>query len=352
MGKQHQIGVIGYGYWGPNLVRNFSQNSRSCVKAVADLSADRIAQLKQHHPTVAATQDYRDLLADPQIDLVAVATPVGSHHRLAAEALDAGKHVLVEKPLTAKVAEAEDLLARARRAERMLAVDHTFLFTGAVSTIKALVDSGQIGEVLYFDSVRVNLGLFQHDVNVIWDLAPHDLSIMFHLLGKSPAAVSATGSCHWATPEGHECVAYLTVHFDDQTIAHFHVNWLAPVKVRRTLIGGRNQMIVYDDMEPSEKVKVYDKGIDTTAQTAEGIYKTLIQYRTGNMHAPHLNNREALAVECDYLFDAIENTQFDGLINGGMMGLNVVRILEAAEQSIKKRGACVDCAPLALPHAA
>jgi predicted dehydrogenase len=331
------IGVIGYGYWGPNLVRNFAEVSGSRVVAVSDMRPERLAQVQARYPAVKTTQAYSDLIADPAVDAIVVATPVSTHFDLAMQALAAGKHVLVEKPLTATVEQGERLVEEAARRQRVLMVDHTFIYTGAVRKIKELVDDGRLGRLYYYDSVRVNLGLFQHDVNVLWDLAVHDLSIMDYVLGRQPRAVAATGMAH--VPGRPEDVAYLTCFFDDTLIAHFHVNWLAPVKIRRTLIGGDQRMIVYDDLEPSEKVKVYDKGI-TLNNGPEGMYQMLVGYRTGDMWAPQLDTAEALRVGATHFLACIE--QGKRPLTDGQVGLNVVRALEAATQSLRQRGQPVE----------
>jgi predicted dehydrogenase len=336
-----RIGVIGYGYWGPNLVRNFGETPGARVVAVSDLRGERLAQVSDRYPAVRTTGDYRELLADPAIDAVVVATPVATHHRLAMESIDAGKHVLVEKPLAPSRAEAAGLVEAARRRGVVLMVDHTFVYTGAVQKIKQLVDAEHLGRLLYYDSVRVNLGLFQHDVNVLWDLAVHDLSIMDYVLGRQPTAVAAAGIAH--VPGQPVNTAYLTCYFEDDLIAHFHVNWLAPVKIRRTLIGGDRQMIVYDDLEPSEKVKVYDRGItlaDGIAGGNEGAYDLLVGYRTGDMCAPQLSMAEALRVEAEHFVDCVRTGREP--ITGGESGLRVVRILEAAAESLARRGQVVE----------
>jgi len=337
------IGVIGYGYWGPNLVRNFSEAAGSRVVAVSDLRAERLDRVRDRYPAVRTTGDFHELLADPAIDAVVVATPVATHYRLAMAAIEAGKHVLVEKPLALDSREATALIEAARRRGVVLMVDHTFVYTGAVQKIKELVDGQRLGRLLYYDSVRVNLGLFQHDVDVLWDLAVHDLSIMDFVLARPARAVSAAGVAH--VPGQPVNTAYLTCYFDDDLIAHFHVNWLAPVKIRRTLIGGDRQMIVYDDLEPSEKVKVYDKGItlangDGHAGGNEGAYDLLVGYRAGDMYAPQLSLAEALGVEVEHFVDCIRNGREP--ISSGEAGLRVVRVLEAAAQSLAERGRVVD----------
>jgi len=332
-----RIGVIGYGYWGPNLVRNFVEVPGAEVGVICDLRPEQLAKAQARYPAVETTTDYREMVASPRIDAIAIATPVSSHFELAMQALQAGKHVLVEKPLAATSDQALRLIEEADRRNRVLMVDHTFVYTSAVRKIQELVTSNGLGDIYYYDSVRVNLGLFQHDVNVIWDLAVHDLSIMDYVLPLQPQAVSATGMSHIrGEPEN---VAYLTVFFDSCLIAHIHVNWLAPVKVRRTLIGGSRKMIVYDDLEPSEKVKIYDKGI-TINESPESIYQMLISYRIGDMWAPHLERTEALRTEALHFLSCIEHGERP--ITNGEAGLRVVRIIEAAVQSMAERGQLVE----------
>lgn len=327
------IGVIGYGYWGPNLVRNFMQAPGAQVVAVSDMRADRLAIVQRHYPSVTATANFREVIQNPKVDAVVIATPVTTHYDLAELALRSGKHVLVEKPLASTSIQGAKLIDEAARRKLVLMVDHTFVYTGAVRKSRELVTSDDIGEIYYYDSVRVNLGLFQHDVNVIWDLAVHDLAIMDFILGQQPQAVSATGMSHVAgKPEN---IAYLTLFFDSNVISHIHVNWLAPVKIRRTLIGGSNKMIVYDDLETSEKIKVYDKGI-TVSNGPETLYPMLVGYRTGDMWAPQLDVTEALQVEARHFAGCIE--QGHQPITGGEAGLRVVKILEAASQSMMQRG--------------
>jgi len=328
-----RVGVIGYGYWGPNLVRNFAETPGSEVVAVSDLRPERLALVRARYPAIRTTQNVDELLANPAVDAIAVATSVSSHFDLAMKALAAGKHVLVEKPLTATSGQARRLIDEAARCKRVLMVDHTFVFTGAVRKIRDLVVAGDLGDIYYYDSVRINLGLFQHDVNVIWDLAVHDLAIMDYVLGQVPSAVSAEGMSHVA--RAPENVAYLTLFFPTDLIAHIHVNWLAPVKVRRTLIGGSKKMIVYDDLEPSEKVKVYDRGV-TVADDTENLYRVRIGYRTGDMWAPRLDGKEALAAEAEHFIRCIETGERP--LTDAHAGLRIVRILEAATESIKDRG--------------
>jgi predicted dehydrogenase len=331
------MGIIGYGYWGPNLVRNFSQVPDTRIINVCDQRPERRALVESIYPGIRACADVRELWSNSAIDAVAIATPVSSHYELALQALRAGKHVFVEKPFTTTSAQAEHLLEEAEKRQLTLMVDHTFVYTSAVRKIKELIDNGSTGKIHYYDSVRVNLGLFQHDVNVLWDLAVHDLSIMDFLFERSPVTIAATGMAH--VPGQPENLAYLTCYFTDTLIAHFHVNWLAPVKVRQTLIGGSQKMIVYDDIEMSEKIKVYDKGITLSDQPAD-IYQLKVGYRAGDMWAPRLDNIEALQIEANHFIECITNKRKP--LTDGEVGLRVVRILEAASQSIAKRGAPVD----------
>jgi predicted dehydrogenase len=335
-GSMIGIGIIGYGYWGPNLVRNFADLPGARIVAVSDLRRDRLATLNTRYPTVRTTTDYRDLLADPAVDAVVIATPVSTHFTLAMQALQAGKHVLVEKPLAASVEEGECLIKEAACRGLILMVDHTFLYTGAVRKIKELIDSRELGQLYYYDSVRLNLGLFQHDVNVMWDLAVHDLSIMDYLLGMQPRTVTATAIAHiHGRPED---IAYITCAFDGGLIAHFHVNWLAPVKIRRTLIGGDRRMVVFDDLEPSEKVKVYDCGITLNNGGADE-YQMLVGYRTGDVWAPHVSPLEALRVEAEHFLECIEYGRCP--LSDGHAGLRVMRILDAASRSLAAGGQVV-----------
>lgn len=334
--KRHliRVGVIGYGYWGPNVVRNLHGLDNACVEIVCDKSAAALGRVRKTYPGILTTSDANDVLRSPNVDAVAVITPVWTHYELAKAALENGKHVFVEKPLTSNAAQAEELVELAERKKLTLMVDHTFLFTGAVRKIRELTENGVLGNLYYYDSLRVNLGLFQHDVSVIWDLAPHDLSIMDHLIKKEPEAVVATGEKHL---NGVEDVAFMTVHFPDNVIAHINVNWLSPVKIRTTLIGGQKRMIVWNDLVADEKIRVYDKGVQISS--GEGIRDLLVSYRSGDMWAPQIEQGEALRAELDYFADCIlnENTPF----NDGHAGLRVVRMLEAADCSIRKRGELV-----------
>ncbi|MGH9496436.1 MAG: Gfo/Idh/MocA family protein [Candidatus Sulfotelmatobacter sp.] len=338
-----RIGVIGYGYWGPNLVRNFFEAPDARVVRVSDLRADRLASLSTRYPTVETTQNFLELIADPSIDAVAIATPVSTHYELALRALQEGKHVLVEKPLASNTDQVQHLMEAAGKRNLVLMVDHTFVYTGAVRKIRELVESESLGEIYYYDSVRVNLGLFQHDVNVLWDLAVHDLAIMDYVLPFRPCAVSATGLSH--VPGGTENIAYLTLFFEGSQIAHIHANWLAPVKLRRTLIGASRKMIVYDDLEQSEKIKVYDKGITLNSHPSpEKIYQMMVGYRTGDMLAPQVDGTEALRLEIEHFLHCIRQQQEP--VTSGSAGLRVVEILQAASQSMAQHGRPVE---LSLP---
>jgi predicted dehydrogenase len=331
------VGVIGYGYWGPNLVRNFAEVPGGRVGFVTDMRDARLSQVRTRYPAVKASTDYRDVINDTSVDAVAIATPVSTHFDLAMAALRAGKHVLVEKPMTSTSEQSIALIEEADKRGLVLMVDHTFVYTTAVAKIHELVQNGDLGEIYYYDSVRINLGLFQHDVNVLWDLAVHDLSIMDYVLaGQTPVSVSATGLAH--VPGQPENIAYMTMFFDGRLIAHVHVNWLAPVKVRRTLLGGSRRMIVFDDLETSEKIKVYDRGISLNP-SQENVYQMLIGYRAGDMWAPQLGLAEALQTEARHFIDCIESRKTP--TTDGRAGLRVVRLLEAATRSMSQQGALV-----------
>ncbi len=330
------VSVIGIGYWGPNMVRNFFAHPGTTVRACCDLKNDRLTRIRRTYPALEISNDYRDIIKDPKTDLVAICTPVGTHFEIAKAVLLAGKHVLIEKPMTASGQQAEELINLAGQKNLQIFVDHTFIFTGAVKKMKEVIRSGDMGELYYFDSVRVNLGLFQHDVNVIWDLAPHDISIMDYLLDEDPQYVVATGADHLGN--GLEDVAYMTVYYPNNLIAHVHINWLSPVKIRQTLLAGSKKMIVWDDNQPSEKIKIYDRGIDVI-KTEDQIYNTLIQYRTGDMHCPRIDTTEALAAEVQHIVDCLEGN--DQPLVGGPAGQMVVRILEAAQESVKNKGKSV-----------
>jgi len=329
-----KLGVIGYGYWGPNIVRNLSNVDGCKVVTIADSAATARQRALKAHPGVKITAESSEVTGSAEIDAVAIVTPVGTHYELAKAALENGKHVFVEKPFTHNSEKAEELIELAEKKNLKIMVDHTFLFTGAVRKIRDLIQDGSVGKLYYYDSTRVNLGLFQHDVNVLWDLAAHDLSIMDHLIGAAPEAISATGQNHL---NGCEDVAYMTVYFPEKVLAHINVNWLSPVKVRTTLIGGEKRMVVWNDLEADEKVKVYDKGVKIDSR--EGVYELLVSYRSGDMWAPQLEAGEALYSELSYFADCCSNGKAPS--NDGRAGLRIVRMLEAASQSIAKRGSLV-----------
>lgn len=332
--KTVNFGVIGYGYWGPNIVRNLASIDGSRVAAIAEISAASRQRAQHAHPSIEVTADAMELIRRTDIDAIAVVSPVWTHYELARAALLNGKHVFVEKPLTSNVAQGEELVELARKKNLRIMVDHTFLFTGAVRKIRQMVDEGALGKLYYYDSTRVNLGLFQHDVNVLWDLAPHDLSIMDYIIRTSPEAVVATGQSHFS---GLEDVAYMTIYFPENAIAHINVNWLSPVKVRTTLIGGEKRMLVWNDLEADEKLKVYDKGVQIN--NSEGVYDLLVHYRSGDMWSPHLEQVEALRLELSYFLECIVSGE--DAFNDGCAGLRVVRMLEAASESMSKRGSLV-----------
>ena len=328
------IGVIGYGYWGPQVVRNFHSLNNARVEVVCDKETEALKRAKQAYADLEVTTDLSRVLTAPHVDAVAVVTPVWTHFELAKTALENGKHVFVEKPFTTTSEQARQLIELAEKKNLRIMVDHTFLFTGAVKKIRQLIDGNELGKLYYYDSTRVNLGLFQHDVNVVWDLAPHDLSIMNHLIKEKAEAIVATGERHLNSQED---VAFITIYFEHNIIAHINVNWLSPVKVRTTLIGGEKKMVVWNDLEADEKVKVYDKGAQITNR--EGIYDLLVSYRSGDMWAPKVEQTEALKAECEYFVDCVKNNTRP--FNDGQAGLRVVKMLEAANQSIRERGRIV-----------
>jgi len=329
-----RIGVIGYGYWGPNVVRNLHGLDNCQLVAICDSNPANLQGARQARPDVELTGDCSELLTSTQIDAIAVVTPVWTHFDLAKSALQNGKHVFVEKPFTSTTQQAEELIELATRNRLKIMVDHTFLFTGAVRKIRQLVDNDTLGNLYYYDSTRVNLGLFQHDINVVWDLAPHDLSIMDYIIPKKPEAIVATGERHL---NGHVDVAFITIYFPGNVIAHINVNWLSPVKVRTTLIGGEKRMLVWNDLEADEKLKVYDKGVQM--RTGHEIYDLLVSYRSGDMWAPKVEQTEALKAELAYFIDCILNDRTP--INDGPAGLRVVKMLEAADRSLKERGTTI-----------
>lgn len=331
-----KIGIIGYGYWGPNVVRNFNEVEGARVAGLCDINPVALNRCRKAYPGLPVFGDYREIIKSPDIDAVAVITPVASHYSMAKDALLNGKHVFVEKPFTATTEEARELIELAEKKNLRIMVDHTFLFTGAVRKIKEIIsENGTLGQLYYFDSTRVNLGLFQHDVNVVWDLAPHDLSIMDYLITETPAAVVATGEAHFN--HDLEDVAYLTIYFPNKIIAHINVNWLSPVKVRTTLIGGHKKMLVWNDLDVDQKVRIYDKGVEV--ENGESLYDLLVSYRSGDMWVPKIDHVEALKLETEHFISCI----VDGgkPVNDGEAGLRVVRILECANKSLKKKGQMV-----------
>jgi predicted dehydrogenase len=329
-----RVGVVGYGYWGPNIVRNLRACDGYELIAVCDKSPANLERASRNYPDIQLMTDAAELLRSPEIDAVMVVTPVTTHFELARTALQNGKHVFVEKPFTSTSAEAEELIELAARNRLVIMVDHTFLFSGAVRKIRQLVDDGTLGPLYYFDSTRVNLGLFQHDVSVVWDLAPHDLSIMDYLVNAKPEAVVATGANHL---NGLVDMAFITVYFPGNIVGHVNVNWLSPVKVRTTLIGGRDKMLVWNDLEPDEKIKVYDKGVNIAS--GQGLYDLLVSYRSGDVWGPRVDPTEALTLELGHFLDCVRRNQPP--INDGVAGLRVVRLLEAADRSLDNRGRLV-----------
>jgi len=335
------VGVIGFGYWGPNVARNFNDTPGAKVIAISDADEASLRRAEQSYPGIRMASNDSDLLTANDIDVIAIVTPVSSHFEIAKAALLNGKHIFVEKPFTASVAQAEQLIELADRKRLKIMVDHTFLFTGAVKKIKELIDDDVLGDLYYFDSIRVNLGLFQKDVNVVWDLAPHDLSIMDYLIDKEPTAVMATGVAHFNN--ALEDVAYITIYFPNNVIAHLNVNWLSPVKIRTTLIGGQKKMLVWNDLVNDEKIRVYDKGVEGVegidAASKEKSYGLRVSYRSGDMWAPRVNQVEALRGEAAYFIDCINNNVTPK--NDGNAGLRVVRMLEAIIKSLSLGGTLV-----------
>lgn len=329
------IGVIGYGYWGPNIVRNFGAVDGAHVVSLCDLNEGALGKATKLYPAIATTKDANEFLVSPNIDAVAIITPVFTHFDLAKKALENGKHVFVEKPFTSTVAQAEELVDLADKNHLTIMVDHTFLFTGAVRRIKDFIEEGTLGKLYYYDSMRVNLGLFQHDVNVVWDLAPHDFAIMDYVIPEKPLALSATGEIHY---NGFEDVAYVTVYCENSVIAHFNINWLSPVKVRTTLIGGTKKMLVWNDLEADEKLKIYDEGVDV--KTRENVYDLLVSYRSGDAWVPRVDQIEALKAEAEYFIDCVANSKKP--VNDGTAGLRIVKMLEATNESIKAKGRMIE----------
>jgi len=334
-----RVAVIGYGYWGPNLVRNFVEATGTAVHSVCDRRPERLALVQARYPGVRVTTDPEEVFADTAVDAVAIATPVGTHFELALRALQAGKHVLVEKPLAHSAEAAARLVDEAASRNLVLAVDHTFIYSAPVRKMRELVSTGELGELFYYDSVRINLGLFQHDVNVLWDLAVHDLTIMDYVLPQRPVAISATGARH--VPNQTDNIAYLTLFFPDNLLGHVHVSWLSPVKLRQTLLGGSRKMVLYNDMDISAPIKVYDSGV-TVSTDEEKLHRMLVGYRTGDMLAPRVEAVEALKVEIEHFADCIEHNRRP--LADGEAGLRTVTLLEAATESLAARGRPVEIA--------
>lgn len=333
-----RVGLIGYGYWGPNLLRNFVKQSDCVVVAVADQDPGRLRAAQHVYPGVAPVTSSKELIAREDVDAVVVSTPLPTHYPLAKAALERGKHVFVEKPLCQSVREAQRLVELAERKGRILMVDHTFIYSGAVRKIRELIDRGELGDLRFYDSVRINFGLFSQDTNVIWDLAPHDFAIMRHLIDEPPVSVAATCASpvrwkDWNLPS----LAYLTVRFANELIAHFHVNWLSPVKIRQTILGGSRRTVVFDHMDPDYQVKVYERGLE--ARTDADRHVLMVQYRTGDMVAPKIDAREALEFVCGHFVDCVRSGNRP--LTGGHEGLEVVRLLEAAQRSFEKGGKAV-----------
>ena len=330
-----KVGVIGYGYWGPNVVRSFNAAEGSTVVAVCDINGEALKKAKGLYPHIEIYSDYDKMVSSPDLDIIAVVTPVSKHFELAKKALENGKHIFVEKPFTETVAESKTLIDLAEKNGLKIMVDHTFLFTGAVKKIKELIDSNELGDIYYYDSTRVNLGLFQTDVNVIWDLAPHDFSIIDYVIKNKPISITAHGVDHFG--RGHENIAYITIYCEKQMIVHLNINWMSPVKIRATLIGGQKKMLVWNDLEADEKIKIYDKGV--SVDTKESIYNLLVDYRSGDMWSPRIDRTEALKVETEYFLDCIKKNETP--LNDGNAGLRVVKLLEATDESLRNEGKMV-----------
>jgi len=330
-----KIGIIGLGYWGPNLVRNFIAQKNVEKVIACDQRVERLDFIKTKSPSVLVTESFQDLLKS-DIDAAVIATPVDSHYVLSKQALEAGKHIWVEKPFTSTAQQGKDLLELAEKKNLKIFVDHTFIYTGAVRKMKELVTKGELGKILHFDSVRINLGLFQKDINVIWDLAPHDLSIMNYVLSHlKPTAVSANGIANY---NGKENIAHISLYFEENCFAHFHVNWTSPVKIRRMIVGGDKKMLVFDDMENFEKIKVYDAGVDI--KNTASIHEALVQYRLGDMYSPKVMQTEALELAAKEFLDSIRENRDP--LTSGKDGLDVVKILEVADLSLQNKGQLFD----------
>lgn len=331
------IGLIGYGYWGPNLARNFNSNPDLNLVSICDFSPDRLEKAAGLYPRAKMLDNVEAFYRENHLDAVAIATPVSTHYELAKRALTAGKHVWLEKPMTDNVDHAKELNELASKNNLTLLLDHTFIYTGAVRKIKELIDKGELGQMMYYDATRVNLGLFQQDVDVIWDLAPHDISILDYLMPMKKLAVSATGSSYFSN--GIVAKSILTIFMENDVISHINTSWVSPVKIRQTLIGGSAKMVLYDDTHPSEKVKVYDKGVELY-ETKEELYRLNVLYRVGDMYAPKLEDVEALSLETEHFVDCIKHGKEP--LTGGVAGLEMVKVLTASKQSLEQRGAPVE----------
>jgi predicted dehydrogenase len=331
------VGVIGCGYWGPNLIRNFVTCPETELVWACDLDKERLEKVLRPYPSVRQTTDLEEVLKDDGVNAIAIATSVHTHFPIAKASLESGKHVLIEKPLASSVAQGEELVNLAEKNNLRLMCDHTFCYTGAVRKIQEIVKSGTLGELHYFDSVRVNLGLFQQDVNVVWDLAPHDLSILDFVVNEKPVIVSAHGVSH--AGNNIENIAYISLGYQSSFIAHFHVNWLSPVKVRKTMIAGSEKMLVWNDLDQAEKIKIYDKGIKVKQGEREQKERLLVSYRSGDMYAPRIDQVEALSLMVKEFADCIQENR--SALTDGEAGLRVLRVLDAANRSIKADGANV-----------
>ena len=334
-----KVGVIGCGYWGPNLIRNFSKVPDCRLEAVADQKPERLASVRHLNSEMRTTTEANELVESDSIDAVVIATPISTHFDLAKACLNNGKHVFIEKPITTTSAQARELIHLAQQQHKVLMVDHTFIYSGAVRKLRQIIDSGELGEIYYYDSVRLNLGLFQHDVNVLWDLAPHDFSLLTYLLDKKAIRVTASGSSpvRWNGWK-QESIAYVNVELEGRANAHFHLNWLSPVKLRRTLIGGSRKMVIYDHLDTENQVKIFDKGIEVREDLDR--YKVLVQYRMGDLLCPKVDQTEALEVACKHFVHCIQTGEQP--ITDGHAGLRVVQLLEAAERSMRKEGRSPD----------
>jgi predicted dehydrogenase len=327
-----RVGAIGYGYWGPNLVRNFVENPSSEVVMVADLNKERLTKIKALYPRIMVTEDYKDLFTQ-NLDAVIIATPPPTHYPLAKECLEHGLHVLVEKPITLKSQHAEELINISKKRELVLMVGHTFEYNAAVHTLKLLVESGELGQIYYVDAARLNLGLFQRELNVLWDLAPHDISILLYILNRTPISVSAHGMPF--VNEGIQDVVYMNMVFPDNILAHIHVSWLDPCKVRRVTVVGSKKMVVYNDVESLEKIRIYDKGVDKPDYT-DTFGDFQLSYRYGDVIIPNIRLTEPLQKECQHFLDCINNHTIPQ--SSGQDGLHVVKIIEAAQRALNQNG--------------